>query len=136
MAGERLRGRLQRLAHGGVLAVSTGRQRLEAGEEVGDPLERLFGLRHRRPRELQLLAVVRAEVEIAQRRRTEAALDDVGEVEDVAERLRHLLGAVSSSSIMRCSTWTQKRENGLPVAPSLCAISFSWCGKIRSTPPA
>ena len=31
---------------------------------------------------------------------------------------------------------TQKRENGRPVAPSLCAISFSWCGKIRSMPPA
>ena len=40
------------------------------------------------------------------------------------------------SSIIRCSTCTQNRENGLPVAPSLCAISFSWCGKIRSTPPA
>ena len=29
----------------------------------------------------------------------------------------------------------QKFANGLPVAASLCAISFSWCGKMRSCPP-
>ena len=30
----------------------------------------------------------------------------------------------------------QYRAKGLPVQASLCAISFSWCGKIRSFPPA
>src|SRR6185436_7662337 len=30
---------------------------------------------------------------------------------------------------------TQKSTNRFPVAPSLCAISFSWCGKIKSSPP-
>ena len=39
-------------------------------------------------------------------------------------------------STSRCSKCTQKRANGWPVAHSLCAISFSWCGKIRSMPPA
>ena len=29
----------------------------------------------------------------------------------------------------------QKCANGLPVQDSDCAISFSWCGKIRSWPP-
>ena len=29
----------------------------------------------------------------------------------------------------------QYLANGLPVAPSDWAISFSWCGKMRSTPP-
>src|ERR1035438_4074130 len=37
---------------------------------------------------------------------------------------------------MRNSAWSQKRENSLPVSDSDCAISFSWWGKIRSTPPA
>src|SRR5215475_2807994 len=31
--------------------------------------------------------------------------------------------------------WDQQRTKGLPVAPSAWAISFSWCGKIRSSPP-
>src|ERR1039457_2230492 len=37
---------------------------------------------------------------------------------------------------MRNSACSQKRENSLPVSDSDCAISFSWWGKIRSTPPA
>ena len=36
---------------------------------------------------------------------------------------------------MRCSAWSQSCTNGFPVAPSLCAISFSWCGKTLSTAP-
>ena len=68
----------------------------------------------RRPRELQLLAIVHAQVEIAQRRRPEARVDDVLQVVDVAERLRHLLARLASSSIIRCSAWNQKRENCLP----------------------
>src|SRR5215813_1111397 len=31
--------------------------------------------------------------------------------------------------------WDQQCTKGLPVAPSAWAISFSWCGKIRSSPP-
>src|SRR5206468_8690613 len=31
--------------------------------------------------------------------------------------------------------WAQQRTKGFPVAPSDWAISFSWCGKIRSSPP-
>ncbi len=38
-------------------------------------------------------------------------------------------------STRRCSAWTQWRTNFSPYAASLCAISFSWCGNIRSTPP-
>ncbi len=40
------------------------------------------------------------------------------------------------SSLMRTKAWcSQWRTNGTPAAPSDCAISFSWCGKIRSSPP-
>ena len=49
------------------------------------------GLLQRLPREAQLLAVVAREQQVAQRRRPEALIDDVLHVEDVAERLRHLL---------------------------------------------
>ena len=36
-----------------------------------------------------------------------------------------LLLDITASSIIRCLTWNQWRTNGFPVAPSLCAISFS-----------
>src|SRR5580704_13634952 len=42
---------------------------------------------------------------------------------------------IFSPSMIRCSACSQMRTNLCPVAPSLCAISFSWCGKARSTPP-
>ena len=90
-------------------------QRIKAREKIRESLQRFLGLRHRGPRELELLPVVHAEIQVAQRRRTEPVIDDVLQVVDVAERLRHLLrplGLVSGSdSIMRCSTCTQKREN-------------------------
>ena len=35
----------------------------------------------------------------------------------------------------RCAQCSQVWTNGWPVAASLCAISSSWCGKIRSMPP-
>src|SRR2546426_498353 len=37
--------------------------------------------------------------------------------------------------IWRCAQWSQVWTNGLPVAASLCAISSSWWGQIRSSPP-
>ena len=37
-----------------------------------------------------------------------------------------------SSSIPLC---IQSRASGRPRAASVCAASFSWCGKTRSTPP-
>src|ERR1019366_2103598 len=46
-----------------------------------------------------------------------------------------LLFAIFSPSTRRCSAWSQKLTKGFPVAPSLCAISFSWCGKMLSTAP-
>jgi hypothetical protein len=76
----------------GRIRIACGK-RVEAREEIGQALQRLFRLRHRGPRELQLLPIMHAQIQIAQRRRTEAAIDDVAEVIDVAERLRHLLGA-------------------------------------------
>ncbi len=83
-------------------------QRVEARKKIGEALQRLLRLRHRRPRELQLLAVVHAEIQVAQRGRPEAVIDDVLEVVDVAERLRHLFRTLASSSgpvsIIRCST--------------------------------
>ncbi len=43
--------------------------------------------------------------------------------------------AIFSPPVRRCSPWHQIRTNGWPVAASLWAISFSWCGKMLSTPP-
>ena len=43
--------------------------------------------------------------------------------------------AIFSPSTIRCSAWSQTSTNGSPVAASLCAISFSWCGKMLSTAP-
>ena len=92
-------------------------------------LSDFFGLRHRGPRELQLLAVVHAEVQVAQRRRPEARARRcrAGCRRCRATSTSSPAPLVSSSlvSIIRCSTCTQKRENCCPVAPSLCAISFS-----------
>ena len=52
-----------------LIVLRPGGQRVEPRQEIGQPLERLLGLRHRGPRELQLLAVVHAEIQVAQRRR-------------------------------------------------------------------
>ena len=43
--------------------------------------------------------------------------------------------AIFAPLIWRWAQCSQVRTNGLPVAASLWAISSSWCGKIRSTPP-
>ena len=43
------------------------------GQEIGQPAQRLFGLLQARPGEVELLAVVRREQQVAQRRRPEAA---------------------------------------------------------------
>ena len=43
--------------------------------------------------------------------------------------------AIFELLIWRCAQCSQVRTNGLPVAASLWAISSSWCGKMRSTPP-
>ena len=43
------------------------RDPLDPGEEVGQTPHRFLGLRHRRPREAQLLAIVDAEIEEPQR---------------------------------------------------------------------
>jgi hypothetical protein len=37
--------------------------------------------------------------------------------------------------MVKCSPWHQIRTNGFPVAASDWAISFSWWGKMLSTPP-
>ena len=92
-----------------------------ARQEVGQPPQRLLGLRQARPRELQLLAVVRRQQQVAQRRRPEAL---ARRRRESCRRCR-ATSTSSRSSTIRCSTCIQKRENGLPVAPSLCAISFS-----------
>ena len=47
-----------------------------------------------------------------------------------------LLFDIVSLSISRCLACSQWRAKSLPVPHWLCAISFSWCGKIRSSPPA
>src|SRR5262245_26953337 len=36
----------------------------------------------------------------------------------------------------KCSECSQNRAKGFPDRASDCAISFSWCGNVRSTPPA
>ncbi len=64
---------------------------IEAIDEICETSQRLLCLVHRVPAELQLLAVVRGEQQIPERRRPVAFRDDVGKIEDVAERLRHLL---------------------------------------------
>ncbi len=43
--------------------------------------------------------------------------------------------AIFSPPIRRWAQCIQVRTNGTPVAASDCAISSSWCGKTRSTPP-
>ena len=65
---------------------------IEPVQEVGESPQRLLGLLHPDPGEVQLLAVVRSQVEIPQRRGAETTRADVLEVVDVAERLGHLLG--------------------------------------------
>ena len=46
---------------------------VEPVQEVGEPAQRLFGLLHPDPGEIQLLAVVRRQQQVAQRRQPEAA---------------------------------------------------------------
>ena len=65
--------------------------RVEPRQEVGQPLQRLLGAGQAVPGEVQLLAVVRRQQQVAHRRRPEALRDDVGNRVGVAERLRHLL---------------------------------------------
>ena len=43
--------------------------------------------------------------------------------------------AIFSPPMRRWAQWSQVRTNGSPVAASDWAISSSWCGKTRSTPP-
>ena len=43
--------------------------------------------------------------------------------------------AIFSPLTRRCWLWHQMRTKRLPVAASDWAISFSWCGKMLSTPP-
>jgi len=45
------------------------------------------------------------------------------------------LGLIFSPFTIRCSACIQTFTKSLPEAASLCAISFSWWGKIRSLPP-
>ena len=42
---------------------------------------------------------------------------------------------IFSLSMLRNPLCIQTLTNGTPLAPSLCAISFSWCGNCRSMPP-
>ena len=65
--------------------------RVQTCEEVGQPAQGLFGLLQTVPAELELLPVVRRQQQIAERRRAKAAIEHVFHVEDVAQRLRHLL---------------------------------------------
>ena len=99
---------------------AAGGQRFDAAEEIGDAAQRLFGLLEPGPGEIELLAVVAGQQDVAKRRQAEAFVEDVLHRVDVADRLRHLL--VVDEQVLE---WNQKRENSLPVAPSLCAISFS-----------
>ena len=47
-----------------------------------------------------------------------------------------LLFDIFSPSTSRCALWNQwAAKPGTPVAHSLWAISFSWCGKHKSMPP-
>ena len=66
-------------------------QRFDAAEEIGDAPQRLFGLLQAGPREVQLLAVVAGQQDVAQRRQAEALVEHVLHRVDVADRLRHLL---------------------------------------------
>ena len=90
-----------------------------------------------RPRELQLLAVVRAEIAGSAAPTAGSPASTMScEVVDVAERLRHLLGACARPP--RSSGARRAPRSARTAAASrlrACAISFSWCGKIRSTPP-
>ena len=52
----------------------------------------------------------------------------------MVKKLPSDLDIFSLSTLMK-PLCIQTCENGLPVAPSLWAISFSWCGNCRSAPP-
>ena len=71
----------------------SGRQRVESREKIREALQRLLRLRHHAPREFQLLAVVRVEIDVAECGGPESLRGNIFEVVHVAERLRHLLGA-------------------------------------------
>ena len=76
-------------------------------------------------------AVVDRDQRVAQGPRRDARLEQVGDPGDVAD-VDLAIFAPPSRRWAQCS---QVRTNGWPVAASLWAISSSWCGKIRSTPP-
>ncbi len=52
----------------------------------------------------------------------------------MVKKLPRLLDIFSLSMLTK-PLCIHTRAKGLPLAPSLWAISFSWCGKIRSAPP-
>ena len=86
---ERRAGLVDRRLHG--RRVPVARHGLEPREAIDDAAQRLLGLLHPRPCEVELLPVVRRQQQVAKRRRAMAACDDVRQGVDVAERLRHLL---------------------------------------------
>ena len=92
--------------------------RVHAREKIREPAKRFLRLPETRPREVQLLAVVRRQQQIPHGGGTEAAGDDVGNGVRIPERLRHFLLVDNE-----CSTWTQNRENGF--AHGRAPISFS-----------
>ena len=67
------------------------RDRINPGEAVGEPAQRLLRLQQALPREIELLAIVRREQQVADGGRPVSARDDVGNRVRVAQRLRHLL---------------------------------------------
>ena len=93
------------------------------------PAERLRGLGDALVRELERVPVVGAE---------EVEPERLGIVARTMSLIQSVLPSdfdIFSASRLTKPLWIQQRTKGLPVAPSDWAISFSWCGKIRSSPP-
>ena len=98
-------------------------------DEVLDPPVRRGGLVQRRRRVLDRRAVVRRAEVVAQLDRT-PLLDDLARPAACCRATSTSSRRPSSPSRCASSTARSRRR-----PPTDCAISFSWCGKMRSRPP-
>ena len=119
----------------GDLRVRSRRQKLRVCMpplEVAQPLHRVRRLQQAVEGEVELLAIRHRGQQQTDRRGLVAHQHQVAQGIEVAQRLRHLLPLNQQKAHMH----PVARERSCRVSDSLCAISFSWCGNIRSSPPA
>ncbi len=96
-----------------------------------EPVERGGGRGQRLVGVVEARAVVDGDQGVPQGARRDPGLEQVADAGDVPGRLGHLRAARLEVRAVQPGL----RRTARPVAASLWAISSSWCGKIRSTPP-